>query len=159
MKLYRMLMPAIVLASTLPLLTLEPANASQSRKPRIIDRLGEQIPSVFYGIGPSPRIALEYFRARENRENPRACHVQNAIYRESEGIARFLKVQSGCDYARYQVAEYRNCGSYCGGGEENWTYSDSLLATYCDRYQIDMTACNTQNCQEDTACWDDACGP
>ena len=156
MKIYRM----FVLACSL-LLTLASANAapSPSRKLRIIERLGKQIPSVFYGIAPSPKIALEYFRARENRANPGACHVQNAIYRESEGIARFLTVQSGCNYGRYQTDETRPCGSYCGGGEENWTYSDSLLATYCDRYQIDMTACNTQNCQEDTACWDDGCGP
>jgi len=120
----------------------------------LIDSHGRRIPSIFYGTSPSAAgAAFQNSRImKTSGARARPCNVRDAIYRESDGLGRFLKVQGTCRDVHYQVGEFRSCGSVCGGGWENWTYSDSLNATWCDQYQIDLMGCVGQ-CAEHTTCW------
>ncbi len=134
-------------------LILSFVSVADSAKARVIDKHGRQIPNLFYGTAPDSRVALEYFRnARASGENGRSCSVRKAIYRESDGLGRLVKVVAMC-LAHYQVDEFRNCESYCGGGQEQWTYSDALIATYCDGYTWDYTACGSGQCYEEFTCF------
>jgi hypothetical protein len=119
---------------------------------RLIDSHGRRIPSIFYGTSPSHRAAFQNSRImKTSGDSARPCNARNAIYRESDGFGRFVQVQGLCRDAHYQVEFIRNCVS-CGGGEENWTYSDSMAATWCDQYQIDPYGC-TYGCYEDSWCY------
>ena len=51
----------IVLISLL-LVVLNFGNAGHAKETRIINRHGTQIPSIFYGLSPNPKITPEYFR-------------------------------------------------------------------------------------------------
>jgi hypothetical protein len=120
---------------------------------RLIDSHGRRIPSIFYGTSPSHRAAFQNsWIMKTSGASARPCNARNAIYRESDGLARFVPVQGGCREAHYQVEYPRSCGSQCGGGFENWTYSDSMAATWCDQYSIDLDGCNS-GCAEDSWCW------
>ncbi len=76
--------------------------------------------------------------------------LKTAVYRESDGLPRLLNVQGSCG-AHYQYEITRNCGS-CLGGTEEWTYSDSDLATYCDGYTFDSYGCDG-GCNEQVWCY------
>ena len=138
------------------LLIVDCGDAASPTQARIIDRNGIHIPSIFHGISPNPRFAVEYQRTLKGKgRNPGSCFVLQASYHYNRGTGQLLNVQgTGCG-AHYQVSELRNCGSQCGGGQEDWTYSDSLLASYCDGYAVDYLACNTGNCREDSWCWEE----
>src|SRR5260370_14169363 len=126
--------------------------ASGSTEARIIDRHGAQIPTVFFGISPNPRVAPQYGFRRTSGTSAGSCSVLKAIYRESTGLGTLLHVQDYCpDYAHHQVQTTRECLS-CGGGYENWTYSDSEMATYCDGYVIDNMG-SAYSCREDSWCY------
>ncbi len=77
------------------LVVLNLGSAGRAKETRIINRQGTQIPSVFYGLSPNPKITTEYFRfMKTNRRNARPCPVlKTAVYRESDGLARLLQVQ------------------------------------------------------------------
>jgi hypothetical protein len=120
---------------------------------RLIDSHGRRIPSIFYGTSPSPRAAFEHSRImKASGASARPCNVRDAIYHQSDGFGRFLRVQGLCREVHYQVEEVRSCGSSCGGGSEAWTYTNSLIATWCDQYQIDNLGCQT-GCSEHSYCY------
>ncbi len=50
----------IVLISLL-LVVLNFGNAGHAKETRIINRHGTQIPSIFYGLSPNPKITPDYF--------------------------------------------------------------------------------------------------
>jgi hypothetical protein len=119
---------------------------------RLIDSHGLRIPSIFYGTLPNPKAAFEHSRImKTSGASSRLCNVRDAVYRESDGLGRLLRVSNGCRDVHYQVEYYRSCGSQCGGGYENWTYSDSLYATWCDQYSIDLNGC-VGGCAEESYC-------
>jgi hypothetical protein len=114
-----------------------------------IDRYGKQIPSIFYGIPLSVRIAPLYYRIKQtNGRSLGSCSVLKASFHNSDRLGRFLNVDDGCT-SHYQVPEERSCGSQCSGGMETWTFSDSEIADYCDGYAIDFEGCTTGTCRED----------
>lgn len=124
---------------------------------RIINSRGEQIISIFQSIAPNPRLGPEYYReieAGRNRSSASCPTIKSAVFRESDGLPQLLKAQGGCPYGHYQVDTYRDCVT-CGGGIENWTYSDSEEAEYCDGYAIDFLGCGA-GCREDTACYNNS---
>jgi hypothetical protein len=120
---------------------------------RMINRSGVRITSIFADATPNRKAAFELYRNLSiNRAGTRPCPIRSAVYRKSESVARFINVQGGCRDVHYQVEVLRTCGSQCGGGDENWTYSNPNLAGYCDQYQVDRQGCNTGNCLEDSWC-------
>src|SRR5438876_11745448 len=65
----------IVLISLL-LVVLNFGNAGHAKETRIINRHGTQIPSIFYGLSPNPKITPEYFRVmKTNSWNTGPCPV------------------------------------------------------------------------------------
>ena len=128
-----------VLPGALVLLVLSVFSHGSTVGPsQIIDTHGRHIASVFNGVSPNLRYARAFSQMmKTGGTSPSPCTlVRKAVFRESDHIGRLLKVQVGCG-AHDQVEEIRNCGSSCGGCSENWTYSDSLIATWCDGYIID----------------------
>jgi len=69
---------------------------SASIETRIIDNHGKQIPSIFFGIFPNPKLGPEYYQSlKAKRESLSSCSVVNAVYRESDGKVRLQTVQAG----------------------------------------------------------------
>jgi|SRR5271165_5680438 len=130
--------------------------ASGSAELRIIDRHGMQIPSIFYGISPNPKIAPEYYRVLKTKGSSlSSCSVLKTSYHDhSDAAVRLLLVQAGCQ-GHYQVDYNRSCGSQCSGGEEGWTFSDSDISDYCTGYAIEYTGCNTGTCRTEYTCYND----
>jgi hypothetical protein len=146
-----------ILLISLLLVVLDFGSVGHAKTTRIINRHGTQIPSIFYGLSPNPKITPEYFRVmKTNSRNTRPCPaLKTAVYRESDGLARLVQVQGGC-CCHYQVEITRDCGS-CQGGTEEWTYSDTDLVTYCDGYTFDNEGCTGQ-CVEHVWCYNNS-GP
>jgi hypothetical protein len=136
---------------SLLLVVLNFGSVGHAKGTRIINWHGTQIPSIFYGLSPNPKITPEYFRAmKTNSRNARPCPLlKTAVYRESDGLARLLQVQGGC-CCHFQLEITRPCVS-CLGGDEQWTYSDSDLATYCDGYTFDVGCVG--NCVDHVWCY------
>ena len=138
---------------SLLLVVLNFGSVGHAKGTRIINLHGTQISSIFYGLSPNPKITPEYFRVmKTNSGNTRSCPVlKTAVYRESDGLARLLQVQGGsCCHYQWEITS--DCGS-CQGGTEEWTYSDSQLATYCDGYTFDMGCVG--NCVDHGWCYND----
>jgi len=142
---------SILLLIALGFVPIIPNFRASSTQARTIDRHGKQIPSIFSGVSPSARIALEYAR-RINERREILGSFRTTIYRRADR-GQLKEVCGGPPPCRshYQVQYTRSCGSSCGGGEENWCYADSINASYCDGYFIDMTGC-ASGCQEENAC-------
>ena len=122
-------------------------------KVQIIDKHGRPLPNIFYGASRDSRVAFELSgRAAAGRTSDRPCLVRKVVYRQSEDPGRLVEVQGRCA-GHYFVSEYRDCEAYCGGGVEQWVYSDSLLATYCDGYTYDYTGCGSGQCFEEFTCF------
>ena len=123
---------------------------ARSTEAKIIDRHGKQIASIFSGITPGPRIALECSRIiNDKRKNPGSSIVRKSIYRRADRPQLLLVCGSPCR-SHYQVQYTRDCLS-CGGGTENWCYSDSINASYCEGYYITPTGC-ASGCNEENSC-------
>jgi hypothetical protein len=123
---------------------------ASSTEAKIIDRHGKRILSIFSGITPDPRIALECSRIiNDKRQNPGSGTVRKTIYRRADR-PRLLPVCNAPCRSHYQVQYTRDCLS-CGGGTENWCYSDSINATYCEGYAIYPTGC-VSGCTEEDLC-------
>ena len=131
----------------LVLVTYPTLNAAEPRQPRIIDKHGSQIPSIYYGALPDPRVVYEL----TGRSASSTCSLLKAVYRESENRARIVQVQDSCG-SHYMVDYYRNCGSECGGTED-WTFADSTISEWCIGYTFNYTSCNTQNCRDQYTCY------
>jgi hypothetical protein len=131
-----------------------PSFNARSTEAKTVDRHGKRVPSIFSGISPNPRIALEVSRiiiTKDDRKNPGPCVVRDAIYRRADR-PRFKKVGQLTCRSHYQVQYTYPAGcDNCGGGTENWTYSDPPNSTYCYGYEIDLTGCNS-SCREDNEC-------
>jgi hypothetical protein len=145
----RMYIFAAALVSLLPLI-LNCEGASGSTQTRIIDRHGSQIPTIFYGTSPNPKMALEYSRIMKAKgRNPSSCSALKAVYHPADGLAHFLNV-SGCA-SHWQVDYFRIC-NHCGG-QDDWTFTDSNLSDYCTGYTSEYVGCDTQNCLIDYTCY------
>ena len=123
-----------------------------SHRVRTINKHGRPIPSIYYGAIPDSRVVYEL---KSPGKGHTSCLVVKAVYRESSNKPRFLPVVGGCG-GHYQVDYYRNCGSACGGTED-WTYSDSFVATWCDGYTFNQEGCATMTCTDQYTCWNDTC--
>jgi len=158
MKLFisRLGISAVVAGSFL--LAVSAVSVARPHRVRIITNQGMQIRSVFFGTSPNLKVALAFSRATRAKEvNRGSCSIRKAIYRETDDPARFLNVQGGGCIHHYQVDYFLNCEALCGGGMEDWTYSNALLASYCDGGMIEYTACNNGDCQNDFTCQDPEC--
>ena len=110
-------------------------------KGRIMNREGKRIPSIFYDASPDARASRAYSWILKQgiRRSTASCSVVTAVFRQSKDTPQLLNVQSGCG-GHYQVDFIRDCMS-CGGGTEDWAYSNSDLADYCEGYAFDHEGC------------------
>jgi hypothetical protein len=132
------------------------ANNSGPIQPRIINRQGRQISAIFYGTSPDPRVVYEL---KAKGTIPSSCSLLKTVYHESARTARLRKVGGPTCGAHYQVDYFRNCSSGGGGGTSNddWTFGDSMIATWCDGYDFSYTSCPTGNCRDQFTCFSDDC--
>ena len=76
------------------LLIVDCGDAASPTQARIIDRNGIHIPSIFHGISPNPRFAVEYQRTLKGKgRNPGSCFVLQASYHYNRGTGQLLNVQ------------------------------------------------------------------
>ena len=143
----------VVLLCSILLIGSTVLEASTLNKPRIVNKNGHQINSIFTGISPLPWLPPDYYKvALKSRAYTQSCQVRNAVFRSSDH-AKFLKAQSlGDCVSHYIFDENRICGSTCGG-DENWVYVDSTSAPWCNGYTWAQDACATGNCREEFQCY------
>jgi hypothetical protein len=116
-------------------------------QPRIINRHGREIPSIYSGAIPNPAVLFEL---QGGPAIERSCSLIKAAYHPSDK-GRFVQVYNCTGH--YQVPTFRSCGLPCGG-TESWTYGDSMIATYCDGAMFEDGACATGNCRDETTCFE-----
>jgi len=130
-------------------------NASDRLK--VINRHGRPVPSVYDGTVPDPKVIYELEAARTKSAAPN-CSLLKTVYHPSDHGARFLPVLGESCAGHYMVDEYRTC-TYCGG-QEDWTYVDYFLESeWCIGYEFHYESCLTQNCRDQSTCWNVASCP
>jgi hypothetical protein len=141
---------SIVLTGTLVSI-LGLASAARSTEARIIDIRGRQISSVFHNLPPNPAFVQLRSAAQEKASICPETTTRTLVFHPSDRSFKLLKVQDSCGGHRMEY-ELRSCGSYCGGGQESWTYVDPY-APWESGYTFSYTGCATGNCLEEYTCY------
>jgi hypothetical protein len=125
-------------------------SAARPTEARIIDIRGRQIASVFHNLPQNPEFVQLLSAAQEKASICPKAITRTLVFHQGDPSFKLLRVQQDCQGHRMEF-EIRSCGSYCGGGSEEWTYVDPY-APWNIGYTFTYTGCNTGNCLEEFTC-------
>jgi hypothetical protein len=139
---------SVVLTTTLVSI-LGLTSAARPTEARIIDIRGRQIGSVFHNLPPNPEFVQLRSTAQEKASICPKPATRTLVFHRNDPSFKLLKVQQDCQGHR-MVEQEQSCGSFCGGGNEFWTYVDSDEVWEIG-YYFTNGGCRT-NCNQEYTC-------